>query len=163
MAQCDQVRAIGSNFKNGQTGNDLRGVGDWHVRILSLYDGGQQQNKKQVSRSAASRENQVSPVPCRQERTHQSQVDKRSSGPPYRASQMQNHAADAVSRSHHWSNHSNRSVDLETSQEMSFLQRYRAPSAVSEFNKITRDLYFQGKLKRQRVGIMSRGANRTTK
>lgn len=161
MAQSDQVQTIGSSPNNAKTGNELRGLGDWHVRTLSLFDG-HQQNKKQVSISAASREHQVSPFHRRQERTEQSQVDERSSGPLQRAFQTQNHAAEAVSRSHHWSNHSNHRVDSEPSPELSFLQIYRAPSTVSEFNKITRDLYFQGKLICQRVGIMSRGANRTT-
>lgn len=160
MAHCQQFGANGNSPQNCQTGTDLRGLGDWHVRTLSLYDG-HQQNKKQVSRSAASRECQLLPGTCRQERKHQSQVEMRSSGSFHRASKMHIHATDAVSRSHQWSGRSNGISNLETSQKLSCLQRRRAPTDVSELNEITRELYFQGKLTWQYADVMSRGANCT--
>lgn len=134
MAQSEQVRTVVATPKDGQVGNDLRGLGDWHVRTLRLYEG-HQQNKKQVLRSAASRGHQPSPALRRQEqeRRHQDQ------------DQAQEITADAASRSYRWASHSNRSLDLETSPGLSCLPRRRVPLAVSELDKITRDLYFQGK------------------
>lgn len=147
MAQSEEFRACGNTLRNGQTGNDLRGLGDWHVRTLSLYDG-HQQNKRQVSMSAANRYNQNSLISSRQEWTPQSQVDKRGPGllfPAYRT--RDHHTADTSSRSHQCSTHPNRIVGTKSSPELPSMQRSRAPSAVPDLNRFTRDLYVQGKQK----------------
>ncbi|KUI68755.1 hypothetical protein VM1G_04273 [Cytospora mali] len=143
MAQIEQARAFEDTPKCGQAGNDLVGLGDWHFETLRLYDG-YQQKKKQVSRSIASRHNQLSPSPSRQDHTQQKEMAARFPDPLY-VSQRHDFAVDAVPRSHARSTQSNRSGVVGTSPDLSCLLRRRTPPAMSKLTKITRDLYFQGK------------------
>lgn len=125
----------------------LKGVGDWHLRTLRLYDS-HQHNKRLVSRSAASREHRVSPNPHLQEQTHQDQLDDQSFCPrqSYQTPDSAvNVAVGASSQSHIWSNHSNRGRDVEIKPALFSFQRNQVLSALSQETSITEDLYFQGK------------------
>ncbi|KUI60336.1 hypothetical protein VP1G_07542 [Cytospora mali] len=143
MAQIEQARAYENTPKYGQAGNDLIGLGGWHFEKLRLYDG-HQQKKRQVSKSIASRQRQLSPSPSRQDHAQQKEISARFPGQLH-AFQEQDFAVDAVPRSHARSTQSNRSEVVGTSPDLSCLLRRRTPPAMSKLTKITRDLYFQGK------------------